>query len=611
MTGRNPATGDVATGRARRGLAALLALVLAALVSVLPSRPARADGASTFTVGSLSQVVTFNPFLAYAQGELDPISQIYPTLVWGDAKRLPEHYLADSWKTTSDRKTWTFALHKNLKWTDGKPITSKDVAWTMNLILSNPTAATANGQLLDNVASVKASDDTTVVITTKAPQVNLLDSVGQVPIVPQHVWQSKVKGLGDFTNTSTPVVGYGPFSLQSYKTEQSTVLKANKDFFLGAPKYDTVVLQYFKNNDAAVSALRSGEIDQVDRITPTEFAALKKDGSITTYPQVGARWTGIEINPGARTKSGKKIGTGNPALTDPTVRKAIAMAIDKQTLVKRVLNGLGQTGAGYLPPAFPNFTWKPSTVTPYDPSAANAMLDKAGYTKNGDGVRKDPKTGKALSLRLGTHSDSTTDAQIAEYVVGWLKKVGIEVKTEPLSSSALNDQLSKGDFDMFMDGWGTGPDPTYLLGIQTCGTLPDNAAGDNGNTDAFFCDKQYDALYNKQLQTFDTSERAAIWAQMQKILYDANVDLILYYQNNLSAVRKDSAKDFITGKADAQGFYPYQNYTRNWRLAEPSASSDSGSNTGLVVGLVVVVVVIVGVAAVVLLRRRSTAADRE
>ncbi|SHG96786.1 peptide/nickel transport system substrate-binding protein [Jatrophihabitans endophyticus] len=596
----------------RRSLAAAAALALSAVVAAVPATPARGDATDTFTVGSLGQVVTFNPFLAFKQGELDPISQLYPTLVWGNAQRLPEHYLADKWTTSADRRTWTFSLHPGLKWSDGKPITADDAAWTLNLVHTNATAGTANGQLLDNVASVKASGDSTVVITTKDPQVNLLDSVGQVPIVPRHVWESRVKTLGDQTNTKTPLVGYGPFTLKSYKTEQSTVLTANKDFFLGAPKYDTLVLQYFKNNDAAVSALRSGEIDQVDRITPTEYKALKSVDGVTSYPQVGARWTGIEINPGARTKSGKKMGTGHPALADAKVRKAIALGIDKQTLVKKVLDGLGQVGQGYLPPAFPAFSWKPPQVTPYDPAAANALLDSAGYTKGSDGVRKDPKSGRALTFRLGTHSDTTTDAQIAAYVVGWLKKIGIGVTIEPLSSTNLNDRLAKGDFDMFMDGWGTGPDPTYLLGIQTCRTLPDNAEGENGNTDAFFCDKRYDALYAQQLRTFDTTQRSAVVGQMQQILYDANVDLILFYQNNLSAVRTNAKNGFVTGKADGQGFYPYQNYTRSWRYAQPpSSSSDGGSSGSAIIWILVAVVVVVGIGAVVVLRRRAGAADRE
>ncbi len=597
--------------RSRRFVATAAAAGLAATAVLFAPQPAVADSNSTFTVGSLSQVVTFNPFLAFKQGELDVISQVYPTLVWGNAKRLPEHYLADKWTTSSDKLTWTFSLHPGLKWSDGKPITAEDAAWTMNLVRSNPTAGTANGQLLDNVASIKATGDTTLQIVTKAPQVNLLDSVGQVPVVPEHVWQSRVKNLGDQTNTATPLVGYGPFTLKSYKTEQSTVLSRNKDFFLGAPKYDTLVLQYFKNNDAAVSALRSGQVDQVDRITPTEFQALKNVDGVFTYAQVGSRWTGIEINPGARTKSGKKIGTGHPALTDPRVRKAIALAIDKQTLVKKVYNGLAQVGEGYLPPAFPGQSWQPGTVTGYDPAAANQLLDSAGYTKGSNGIRKDPESGRELTFRLGTHSDTTTDAQIAQYVVGWLKKVGIGVTIEPLSSTALNDRLAKGDFDMFMDGWGTGPDPTYLLGIQTCGTLPDNADGDNGNTDAFFCDKSYDSLYAKQLQTFDATERSQVWGQMQKILYDANVDLILVYANNLSAVRTDAKAGFVVGKPDSEGFYPYQNYTRSWRLADPPSASSDSSSSSAVIWIVVAAVVVIGVGGLVVFRRRATSADRE
>jgi peptide/nickel transport system substrate-binding protein len=167
-----------------------------------------------------------------------------------------------------------------------------------------------------------------------------------------------------------------------------------------------------------------------------------------------------------------------------------------------------------------------------------------------------------------------------------------------------------------MDGWSTGPDPTYLLSIQTCGTLPEDD-GSNGNTDSFFCDKKYDKLYEQQQTQFDAQERVATIAKMQGILYAANADLILFYKNGLDALRTDQVVDYLQGEKQADGFYPLQHGFTSWWKAQPAAgaasasekASEQSSNAFKWIGLGVLVVLVIG--GVVVLLRRRTAAERE
>jgi peptide/nickel transport system substrate-binding protein len=611
--------------RVRRSVAALAAAGLAAatlLAGQLSGTSAQAadSGTTTLTLPADTQMTTFNPFLSYYDGELNVIGAIYPALTMLDEKGEPVPYLADSWTTSSDKLTWTFTIHAGLKWSDGQPLTAEDAAWTFNLIMHNATAATSNGSLVENFKSVTAPDATTLVIKTKKPQANMLYlsiPVSGIPIVPEHIWKSHVAGLKNYRNMDFPVVGYGPFVLTGFKTNQYAVMDANKSFFLGAPGYDKVVTNYYSNSDAAAAALTSGALDQLFGLTPAQFKAMQGKPNLMTYQTQSNGWTAVEINSGAQTRSGRPLGTGNPILKDIRVRQAIALGINRPELVRKVLGGNGISGAGYLPPGYPQFFWKPSPsqALNYDPTRAKQLLDQAGYPMGPNGVRVD-SSGKPLEFRLGIHSDDATDAAIAPYLKEWMTAIGIKLDVNSMSFDQLNNNLAKGDWDLLMDGWSTGPDPTYLLSIQTCGTLPEDN-GQNGNTDAFFCNHKYDRLYAQQQTQFDATQRAATIAKMQSILYANNADLILFYKNGLDALRTDQVTNYLQGSKNADGFYPLQHGFTSWWKATPASGAQTSSqkakassNNALKwIGIGVLVVVLAG-GAVFLLRRR-TASERE
>ncbi|MFH7340836.1 ABC transporter substrate-binding protein [Streptomyces sp. KHY 26] len=605
------------TGRKAAALTASLLLGTAAGLVAAPAASAD-DGGGTLRMPITGiGIDSLNPFLAYFAGSLDVFSGIYPALDRVEQDGTVKPYLADSWTTSSDKLTWTFKIHKGLKWSDGKPITAEDAAWTFNLIMKNSTAATANGSLVGNFASVSAPDATTLVVKTKKPQATMLSvsiPVSGIPIVPKHIWESHVKDLKNYKNNSFPIVGYGPWTLTDYKPEQYVKFDANKDFLLGAPKYAHMIQQAFKNTDAAVAALRSGQLDYVSGLNPTQYQALRSQSGVKAFEQVGNRWNGIEVNGGARTRDGKKIGTGHPALGDVKVREALALAIDRATIVKRVRDGLAQVGASYLPPSLPQYAWQPSGSEKfgYDPAKADSVLDAAGYKKGSDGIRVDPKSKRKLEFRLGIHSDDDADAKVSTYLAGWFKEIGVKVDIQSMSSSKLNADLAKGDWDILMDSWSTGPDPTYLLGIQTCAALPDSK-GEGGSTDSFFCDKDYDDLFLRQQSAFDDKQRADLLRRMQAILYKANENIMIYNANGLAAYRTDRVNGIVAGKADSTGAFPAQNSFDQYLDATPAkaSSSSSGSGSGTVIGVSVTVVVVLAAGGVFLARRRSSSDDRE
>ncbi|WP_228984818.1 ABC transporter substrate-binding protein, partial [Streptomyces sp. DH12] len=147
--------------------------------------------------------------------------------------------LATRWESSPDKLTWTYTIRSDSRWSDGRQATAEDAAWTFRTMMTDPGAATANGSFVSNFEKVTAPNPTTLVIKLKKPQATM--TALDVPIVPKHVWE-KVDDFSKFNNDKDfPVVGNGPFVLTDHKPDSYVRLKANKDFWRGAPKFDELV----------------------------------------------------------------------------------------------------------------------------------------------------------------------------------------------------------------------------------------------------------------------------------------------------------------------------------------------------------------------------------
>ena len=554
-------------------------------------------------VAITQQIDSMNPFLAVFQSstEIGRLMYDYLTAYAADDQRVTEG-LANKWEPSADKLTWTFTVPEGKKWSDGQPITAQDVAFTYNLMLTDEVARTANGSFVTNFASVAATDDKTVVVKTKAPQVTMLAL--DIPIVPKHVWD-KVTSVKDYTNEQMPVVGSGPFVLTEHVAGQFIKLKANKNYWRGAPKYDELHFVYFQNSDAAVQALAKGEVDLVNRMAPAQFDSLDGKAGVTRNKAQGRRFTELMINPGAQTRTGEPIGDGNPALKDVRVRRAIAQAIDLDALVSRVNLGYAEKGAGLVPPVFDKWHWQPgeSEQRKFDPAAANAALDAAGFPRKPDGTR--------FALRLTGRAGRAYDEQASEYLKRSLSDIGIPLDVRLVTDNQLNEVTTAATYDLAFSGWATNVDPDFILGLHTCAQRP-GADGKGGTTDAYFCDETYDKLYAQQLSEFDEGKRVEIVKQMQARFYDQVPAVVLAYENALEAYRSDHFARFTTQPAEG-GVIMAQNGMWGYYGAEPAgrAAQSSGSRwPGLVLGGVVIAALVV-VSVLYARRRNATAGERE
>ncbi|MCM2411343.1 ABC transporter substrate-binding protein [Streptomyces sp. RKAG290] len=602
--------------------AAALALAAASVVpgvpfgAAAPQQAQAADsGKSTLTVAVAQSVDSLSPFLAQKLLSTSVSRLMYDFLTNYDPKdnhAVPG--LATKWEPSADKLTWTYTIRSNSKWSDGQQATAEDAAWTFNKIMTDEGAAQSNGSFVTNFKKVTAPSPTKLVIELKEPQATM--AALDVPIVPKHVWE-KVGDFSKFNNdTKFPIVGNGPFILTDYKVDQYVKLKANKDFWRGSPKFDEVVFKTYKDQDAAVAALRKGEVSFVagsPALTPAQAASLKGDENIKVNEGPGRRFFALATNPGAQTKDGKKFGNGNKALLDQKVRQALFLSIDRKTIIDKVFQGHAVEGKGYIPPRFSAYYWQPSAsqTLGYDPAKAAQLLDQAGYKLKGD--QRVGKDGKPLDLRILCHATDPNDKAIGKYLKEWWGKLGIGLKVDCLDDVSV--PWYAGEYDLAFDGWSVNPDPDFVLGIHTCAALPTKAKA-SAATDNFICDKKYDGLYKKQLAEYDTAKRADIVKQMQSWMYDSGYMNIIAYPNAVEAYRTDQIKSITTMPEAAGNIYGQDGYW-SWWSAVPAGSgsdadSDSGSSsTGIIIGIVAVVVVLAVGGFLITRRRRTTADDRE
>ena len=613
MNSHRPPTGPLL----RRVAAIGAALFLVSGVTAVPAVADDNDETNTLTVAIAQQVDSFNPFTAQLAVTTNILRHVYDQLVTVDPDTgEPAPSLAEDWETSEDGLTWTFNVRDDARFSDGEQLTADDVAWTLTTIMENDSAAIASGNYVAGFESVTAEDDHTVVVELEEPQATMTSL--NVPIVPRHVWEPILEEEGDafsdYANEDFPTVGSGPFVLTEHDRGEHITLEANPDHWRGAPGFDELVFRYYAEKDTAVEALRSGEVSFVHELTDAQVTSLEDVDDIAVNIADGKRFQAFTINPGAVTQDGEEFGDGHPALEDLTLRQAIVMAIDNDRIVEQGANGQAVAAGGYVPPRYEAFHWSPEgedAFLDHDIEAANEMLDEAGYDMGDDGVRVSPD-GDRLELRMHVHADRPDNVQAGLIIVELLDAIGIEIDNRTVDPGILSDALYDAEYDLIFTGWTVNPDPDYVFSIHTCGGLPTEPGTMQG--DAYFCNEEYDELYEAQLEEYDPEARAEIIHELQEILYREAVVNVLSYPNIMEAYRTDQIADIQLEPAEGGNIWGQDGYWAWWSAqpADPTADgADAGLSTGTMVGIGAVLVLLLGAGTFVILRRRSTVEDRE
>ena len=411
--------------------------------------------------------------------------------------------LAEKWEMP-DARTYVFHLRKEVHFSNGQELTSADVKFTYDSILSGAIKTPKRGayQLVD---SITTPDPWTVVFHLHEPYASFpLNLIRQAAgIVPQNAG-------ADFAQHP---VGTGPFRFVSLSPDEDVVVERNPEYFGGAPSLARVKFRIVP--DALVRALEmrkgSGDVT-VNSLTPDMDLALARDPNIEITRSPGTALAYIAFN------------CQDPILKRREVRQALAYATDRATLIKYLQRGEAEEAGSLLPPSH----WAFDANVPqynYDPARANSLLDAAGYPRGADGVR--------FHIELKTSTDEATRLYAAAIQDQW-SKVGVALELRSLEFATFYADITRGSFQLYTLRWvGANLDPDIFDYVFDSEKTP--PAGANRGR---YSNPQLDALLQQARVTTDQAKRKEILAKVQEIVATDEPYINLWYYDNICVHRK-------------------------------------------------------------------------
>ena len=537
------------------------------------SAPVKEGG--IFRIGTIAYIDSLNPFNYIETQATNAMIMVYPQLIQYTYSKADGFQIegdwAKSWDVSSDGKVYTFHLIPGATWSDGKPLTADDAAWTITTTLkfqNGPTAEMAPA--LGHVKSAVASDPNTLVVTYDAPVGNALAQLEQLFILPQHAWAPLAAGNGKGLKTfhpeqHLPMVAGGAYNIKEYVKKGTTVFIPIPTFYGPKSHAEAVTLTYYTHADAMLADLEHGQLDFVDQVPFDAVKAVEKDSNLSIDRIAGSETTNVTWNSNPRKPR-------NRELLDPQVKKALSMCIDRQRIIDVVFSGYAETVeslVGHISP-MENKNLGPLQ---YDCTAGNALLDQLGYTKGSDGTRMVPATtGKnaqpAHPMKYEILTPTSTDFNIDrefEIVRDGFAAAGVEVTQKVGGDSTATYALETDDncdaststgyanFDIAMWDWGGYVDPDFMLSVVT-------KAQWCSWSDTGWDNPQYDQLYQQQGATPDATARQDIVNQMQQIIYDQFLYTQLVNEELIDAHTKQWTNIDSNLNAYSKVFYtgPYQ-----------------------------------------------------
>jgi peptide/nickel transport system substrate-binding protein len=410
-------------------------------------------------------------------------------------KREYRGILADSWELDGTRLQ--FKLRKNIRFHDGTPFGSKDVAASLKRMLTDKESLAAPA--LRNLKEIAAPDDLTVILTLKKPDANALEALNSRVIMKQAVAEK----MGEADNNP---IGTGPFRFVSWKRSSEFVMRRNENYWGTPAKIDQVIYKTIKEDAARIAALEGGQVDFISTIPPHEVERLKSNPRLRLQQVEGLRPIFLVLCPAYK------------PLDNPTVRRAITHAINREQLIKHILEGNAYPLQGLVGPnAFGYDTG--AKAYPYDPEKAKQLLAEAGFP---NGFKIDYYSPRGRYPK---------DVEVAQVIVEHLSRVGIKADLRTPEWSIFNTEYKDGKYPIYLTGRGSLTDAHTLFHQYFRTGITKRVLG--------YSNPKLDKLLDVAQQTFDVKKRKNLLGEAHRMILTDAPAVPLWSSMDIYAHRAD------------------------------------------------------------------------
>ena len=509
--------GDTLTLRSAKAQSAATPAIRLAAAATNPSPAAgqpRIGGILKF--GIVKDIGTPIPFVAYTSISQYVKDNVYEPLVMFDQKGEIHPWLAESWTPNANSSEWTFKIRRGVKFHDGKELTANDVVWSAKHIMNPNNGAAGQGQLAGNVRDAVALDNYTVKFISPGPRgllPEILADTQTLHIAPREsVAPGQQKMIG-----GSPPPGTGPFKFKAWIPGQEYEVVRNNDYWGGAPYLDGIRFRVIIESTSRAAAVQAGDLDLTERLGPS-FVQRIKSGGLKGVQFVSIGMAGIKQ---------LVLNTQLAPTSDPRVRKAIALSLDKDAIMKEATFGFGIPVLTWGAPGTDwetsaNFKWKRNI------EEAKRLLKDAGYS------------GKPITLG----STQGQDDPWVEAVARQAAEAGIKFSIQNLAGAELIQKTVAGELHVSVYGGGGVGEP--LVANEQYIACTGGKAG-VGNV-AKYCTPELEKLITQYMEEPNRAKRLAIWNKLaQKYFVDDVAYYVIGWANDRNFVWRDKVKNWERG----------------------------------------------------------------
>lgn len=444
-------------------------------------------------------------------------SLLFDSLVELDTHRIPRADLADKWEMP-DPTTYVFHLRSGVKFHDGRPLTSADVKYTFDSILNGSVTTPKRGSLR-LIKSIESPDAATVIFHLSEPDGGFLADIcrpafGVVP-------------AGSGSDVAQHPIGTGPFRFVSAQQDDNVVLERNANYFRTPAKVEQIRFRVVPEAVVRALELRKGTADlEMSSLAPDMIPVLRRQASLEVTEEPGTNYAYIAFN------------FDDPVLARREVRQALALATDREEIIRYLYRGQARLADGPLPDN--SWAYEPNiTRYRYDPLEAERLLDSAGFHSRAE------DSGMRVKLTLKTSTDESTRLLAAVLQEQW-RKVGVDLELQSMEPATLGSEIGRGNFQLYTLRWiGANNDPGFYEFAFSSKRIPP-MGGNRGH----YRNPEVDMLLDQARVEGDMEKRRELFGKVEKIISEDLPYLSLWFMDNVSVHRKRISNVTISPTGD-------------------------------------------------------------